>query len=204
MLAPVRFLPRPTERLLLRSISPTTDRRSIATCPPPSVAAWLPQGVLDAAGARAFAETNAGERAGALAVIVAATGELAGHMVFHPWVVTRTHEIGWVFGTQHQRLGYATEAARSLLAYAFEVLGCHRVIATCQPENVASWRVMEKLGMRREGHFRACIHRPPDGWWDEYFYALLAEEYFARHNGPERSEGPFSDLANDDARPVGR
>ncbi|MGD9878720.1 MAG: GNAT family N-acetyltransferase [Reyranella sp.] len=175
----MNFPPRTTSRLLLRSISPGDWPAIHRYMSDPSVMAWLPRDVLDVAGARAFAEKNAGEQAEALAVIVAASGELAGHMVFHPWIVTRTHEIGWVFGTQHQRQGYATEAARSLLTYAFEILGCHRVIATCQPENVASWRVMEKLGMRREGHFRACLHRPPHGWWDEYFYALLAEEYFA-------------------------
>jgi RimJ/RimL family protein N-acetyltransferase len=60
------------------------------------------------------------------------------------------------------------------------VLKAHRVIATCQPENVASWRVAEKLGLRREGHFRACLYRAPGVWWDEYFYALLAEEYEER------------------------
>jgi RimJ/RimL family protein N-acetyltransferase len=37
---------------------------------------------------------------------------------------------------------------------------------------------MEKLGMRREGHFVQCIYRGDDQWWDEYFYALLAEEWF--------------------------
>ena len=179
MLAPVSFSPRTTSRLRLRSIIADDWPVIHRYMSDPSVTAWLPHGLLDAASARAFAEKNAGGHAEALAVTLAASGELAGHMIFHPWVVTRTWEIGWVLGAQHQRQGYATEAARSLLAYAFETLGCHRVIATCQPENVASWRVMEKLGMRREGHFRACIHRPPDGWWDEYFYALLAEEYFA-------------------------
>ena len=177
MLAPVSSSSRTTSRLLLRPITPDDAPAIHRYMSDPSVTVWLPQGPLDAAATRAFAEKNAGEHAEALAVIVAASGKLAGHMVFHPWVVTRTCEIGWVLGAQHQRQGYATEAARSLLAYAFETLGCHRVIATCQPENIASWRVMEKLGMRREGHFRACIHRPPDGWWDEYFYALLAEEY---------------------------
>jgi ribosomal-protein-alanine N-acetyltransferase len=41
-----------------------------------------------------------------------------------------------------------------MLRYGFESLRLHRVIATCQPENAASWRVMEKLGMQREAHFR--------------------------------------------------
>ena len=36
---------------------------------------------------------------------------------------------------------------------------------------------MEKIGMRREGHFRQCIYRGEDHWWDEYFYAILASEW---------------------------
>jgi RimJ/RimL family protein N-acetyltransferase len=50
------------------------------------------------------------------------------------------------------------------------------VIATCQPENAPSWRVMEKLGMQREGHLRKCISRDETTWRDEYFYALLEDE----------------------------
>ena len=63
--------------------------------------------------------------------------------------------------------------------FAFGALRCHRVVATCQPENVASWRVMEKLGMRREAHFRQGLYQATGEWWDEYFYALLADEHFA-------------------------
>ena len=37
---------------------------------------------------------------------------------------------------------------------------------------------MEKIGMRREGHFRQCIYREGNIWWDEYFYAILEEEWF--------------------------
>ena len=82
----------------------------------------------------------------------------------------------------HERVrgrGYATDAARAILRYGFETLGLHRVIANCQPENVASWRVMEKLGMRREAHFRQCIHRDDGTWWDEYSYAILEEDWNA-------------------------
>ncbi len=81
----------------------------------------------------------------------------------------------------HHGQGYATEAARALLGYGFEELDLHRIIATCQPENPASYRVMEKLGMRREGHFRQCIDRGQGVWWDEYFYALLKDEW-VNHN----------------------
>ena len=98
-------------------------------------------------------------------------------MPFHPGFGHATHEIGWVISSGHQGRGYATEAARALMDFAFNKLRCHRVVATCQPENAASWRVMERLGMRREAHFRQALHQKNGMWWDEYFYALLADEY---------------------------
>lgn len=143
----------------------------------PLVTRWLPPGALDEAQSRAFATKNAGRSPTALAVVERQTGQLIGHMPFHPWLGHATHEIGWVISPDHQACGYATEAARALLGYAFTALGCHRVIATCQPENVASWRVMEKLGMRREAHFRQGLLQPSGEWWDEYVYAALAHEH---------------------------
>jgi RimJ/RimL family protein N-acetyltransferase len=181
----LNFSPRETPRLVLRAIAIDDWRAIHRYMSDPLVTAWLPEGLMNEEQSRAFAIKNAGEKPEALAVITKASNDLIGHMVFHPWF-TRTHEIGWVFGREHQRHGYATEAARSLLAYAFESLYCHRVVATCQPQNVASWRVMEKLGMRREGYFRKCILRPSGEWWDEYFYSILEEEYFADASKGER------------------
>lgn len=172
--------PRKTGRLTLRRIAADDWPRIHRYMSDPVVTAWLPEGLLNAEQSQAFAARHAGEDAEALAVIADELGELIGHMVFHPWFGAGTHEIGWAFSREHQGRGYATEAARSLLAYAFETLGCHRVIATCQPENIASWRVMEKLGMRREAHFRKCILRDTGEWWDEYFYAILDQEYAAQ------------------------
>jgi [ribosomal protein S5]-alanine N-acetyltransferase len=173
------FTPRQTARLLLRPIAFEDWPRIHRYMSDPEVTAWLPEGLLDEAASQAFAERHAGDDAAALAVLSKDGAEFLGHMVFHPWFVPRTQEIGWVFGRAYQGRGYATEAAQALLAWAFEALGCHRVIATCQPQNRASWRVMEKLGMRREAHFRACILRPSGDWWDEYFYAMLADEFFS-------------------------
>lgn len=174
------FSERETPRLLLRGIE-TEDWPAIHRyMSDPAVTAWLPEGLLDEAQSRAFASKNAGEGFEAVAVVSRESKQMVGHMVFHPWGPATTYEIGWVFGAVHQRQGYATEAASSLLAHAFEVLRCHRVIATCQPQNPPSWRVMERIGMRREGCFMKCIPRPSGEWWDEYFYAILAEEYFAR------------------------
>jgi RimJ/RimL family protein N-acetyltransferase len=174
-----KFRPLQTSRLVLRPIT-LADWPAIHRYMSDGVVTrWLPEGTLDEAQTQAFAKKNAGRAASALAVIERESGQLVGHMVFHPWYGHATHEVGWVISPRSQGRGYATEAARTLMDFAFGTLGCHRVVATCQPENVASWRVMEKLGMRREAHFLRGLYQETGEWWDEYFYALLADEYFA-------------------------
>ncbi len=180
------FTPLRTERLLVRPIAAGDWPQIHRYMSDPEVTRWLPEGVLDEAASQAFAARHAGDEAEALAVVLGDSGELIGHMPFHPWFVPRTQEVGWVLARPHQGHGYATEAARALLAHAFEALGCHRVIATCQPQNPPSWLVMEKLGMRREAHFVSALLRPSGEWWDEYVYAILADEYFAARDPPGR------------------
>ncbi|PEU54170.1 hypothetical protein CN405_23180, partial [Bacillus cereus] len=49
------------------------------------------------------------------------------------------------------------EAAQATVKYGFKEMNLHRIIATCQPQNIPSYRVMEKIGMRREGYFRRRV-----------------------------------------------
>jgi ribosomal-protein-alanine N-acetyltransferase len=60
-------------------------------------------------------------------------------------------DLGYHFMSAHWRRGYATEAVRATLAHGFDVVGLDQVMAVVDPENVASWRVLEKAGMRYEG-----------------------------------------------------
>ena len=96
-------------------------------------------------------------------------------------LVRREHkkgEIGWALGTAHRGLGYVTEGAMALMAYGFATLGLHRIYATTSNVNTSSWRVMERLGMRREGHLREAEFR--DGEWiDVLIYGLLDKEWQA-------------------------
>lgn len=86
-------------------------------------------------------------------------------------------ELGWVFDPAHQGHGYATEAVRELLRLCFTDLGLRRVTALCFAGNEPSWRLMERVGMRREAHnVRDTLHRS-GRWLDGYGYALLAEEW---------------------------
>ena len=72
--------------------------------------------------------------------------------------------------------GYVTEAARELVDFGFRQLQLHRIWADCDPANVASWRVLEKLGMRREGHLRENA-RIKGEWVDSLIYAVLKREW---------------------------
>ena len=85
--------------------------------------------------------------------------------------------IGYLIHPSYAGRGYATEIVRSLLALAFEDLGLHRVTAGCFADNVASWRVMEKAGMRREQHGVKDSWHEELGWVDGYTYGILAEEW---------------------------
>lgn len=89
----------------------------------------------------------------------------------------RQAEIGWVLHHDHVGHGYATEAVESTLEICFEQLGLRRVVAGCFADNVASWQLMERVGMRRERHALAdALHRSGE-WMDSFDYALLADEW---------------------------
>ncbi|MFN8594467.1 MAG: GNAT family protein [Thermomicrobiales bacterium] len=75
--------------------------------------------------------------------------------------------------------GYGTEAARAIVDFAFRELGMHRVCADCDPANVGSWRVLEKIGMRREGHLRESVWIK-GAWADSFIYAVLDREWLPR------------------------
>ncbi len=73
--------------------------------------------------------------------------------------------------------GYATEAARALVAAGFTELDLHRIWADCDPRNAASIRVLEQLGFRREGHLVENAWFKGE-WVDTLLYALLRREWF--------------------------
>jgi RimJ/RimL family protein N-acetyltransferase len=86
-------------------------------------------------------------------------------------------EIGWALSPDHQGRGYVTEAVTELVRICFEDLGIRRVVALAFADNAPSLRVMEKVGMRREGCFRReSLHRDL-GWVDSVTYGLLVEDW---------------------------
>jgi [ribosomal protein S5]-alanine N-acetyltransferase len=62
--------------------------------------------------------------------------------------------IGYILTRDCWNHGYMTEAAGAMLSFGLQQLTLHRIYATCDPDNIASYRVMEKVGMTREGYLR--------------------------------------------------
>lgn len=96
-------------------------------------------------------------------------------------------ELGYWVAVPHWGRGYATEAAAAMVDYAFGTLGLRRVVAHCLTRNVASARVMEKVGMQREGTLRAHVLK-----WDVpedvALYGILRDEWsrLMRESGSAR------------------
>jgi RimJ/RimL family protein N-acetyltransferase len=91
----------------------------------------------------------------------------------------RQAEIGFTIAAGLQGRGYASEAVRTLLGYLFGPLGKHRVTADCDARNLASARVLEKAGMRREGHLRESTWASGE-WTDDLLFAILDGEWAAQ------------------------
>ena len=86
--------------------------------------------------------------------------------------VAQAASLGYWIGAPYARQGYMTAAVRALVPAAFDLLRLHRVEAACIPTNVASVRLLEKTGFRREGYARSylCINGI---WQDHLLYARL-------------------------------
>ena len=148
----------------------------------PETYTFEPGEPVDEEGARKLAlERSKGEDF--LAVVLRDTGKMVGHIYlgreqpefFLCW------ELGYIFNPAYQGKGYCTEACKAARDHAFDVFGAHRLVAGCNPDNPASWRVLEKIGMRREGVFlkNAFFRRGPGGeplWFDSWHYAMLESD----------------------------
>ncbi len=92
-------------------------------------------------------------------------------------------EVGYIVNREYRRNGYAEEALSAVIRNAFGK-GAHRVYAECDPRNTPSWKLLEKVGMKREAHFRQNIwfRKDENGapvWKDTYVYAMLESDLSA-------------------------
>lgn len=181
--APFIALPLETPRLVLRDFAMSDFEAVHAWSAREDVTRYLIWGPNSKAQTRAALrdfkadQRRRPRRCWELAVTVRDSAALIGGagLRLHEWE-ERTGELGYVLHPDYWGQGYASEAAWVMLNEGFGTLGLHRIVATCDQRNTASARLLERLGMRREGAFRASRYIQGE-WRDEYLYALLAWEF---------------------------
>lgn len=180
---------RRTERLSLRPVRDADIDAMVAYRNDPRVYEWLLTTKIDPA---EFRKTwlSGLENARDYSVIAELDGAVIGEGALEildgmgqdkqPELRSCEASIGYILDPAYAGQGYATEIARELLVVAFEDLGVRRVIAGCYADNVASARILEKIGMRREQFGVKDSWHHERGWIDGATYALLREEWQAR------------------------
>lgn len=172
-------LPIRTNRLVVRPFRATDWHDLHAYLSLPEVYAYEPGSPID----EATAKRLAAERSASLeflALELAASGRVIGHcsLVATGAPEDAARSLGFIVHPHDQGQGFAAEGGRAVVDWAFMALGLHRVVAECDPRNVASWRTLERIGLLREGHLRSNVffRRDADGrpmWQDTYIYAIV-------------------------------
>lgn len=171
-----------TERLHIREFRPEDARDLYEYLSDETTYRFEPGTPIGQEEATALAEKRSKGKS-FLAVELKAEGRMIGHLYwareepsdFLAW------EIGYIFNRKYHGKGYCTEAVKAFIDANRHKPEIHRINAYCNPANVASWRVLEKAGMQREGYFRKKGFFRKDGnglplWFDCYAYGLLADE----------------------------
>lgn len=88
-------------------------------------------------------------------------------------------ELAYTLSSNYWNKGLMTEAAQAVMNWAFQTYSFNRLYAWCDPRNAGSWRVLEKLGMKREGQLRSHL-KWNDEFRDQLYYGILREEWLGR------------------------
>ena len=174
-----------TERLLIRALTSDDADRHYALFSDPEVVRYLYFGPFDRPGA----EEHLARRSVVdlpveggwinFGLEVQGEGVLIGELAMGFISATHKHyEVGYVLDPAYAGRGYATEGAAMIVELAFAGLGAHRVSGRLDARNTPSARVLEKLGMRREGLFVENEYVKGE-WTDELVYAILNPEWRA-------------------------
>jgi len=171
-----------TERLTLREFQESDFEAIHLYASDPEVVRYLEWGPNTEEHTRSFLETQLSQQNSQprkiynFALVLNINGKLIGSCEIS--ISQPEHKqgfIGYVLNKNYWNHGYMTEAAKRITQFGFEQLKLHRICATCDPANTASYRVMEKIGMKYEGLLRQ--HKLVKGKWrDSFQYSILEQE----------------------------
>jgi len=171
-----------TKRLILRPVN-INDAESIFSYRSDAITnqyqGWIPKTIDDAQIfiSKVSEKINKYDTWFQFAIVLSETGELIGDVGIH-FLDEENYqaELGCTLAKSQHRKGIASEALRVSIDYLFEDLNKHRISCSIDPQNIASIKMLEKLGFRKEAHFKQSIF--VDGeWFDDVVYALLKSEW---------------------------
>ncbi len=184
-----------TERLLLRPFDPADAESCIRNwAADPAVYRYIsqePQTPEQVRGWLAAAEeAYANPETRYWAVVERTGGEVIGEIFVDDFSARNGWcELDWKIGSRFWQKGYATEAAAAVARHLLDAEGFHRIQAKCCVENPASERVMQKIGMTREGTLRGYFRTKDGRWCDVVLYALIDGEQ--PETAPQEAKRPF-------------
>lgn len=176
------FPPLETKRMIISLLEPSDAAAMYCYRTLPEICryqAWVPESLESL---KAFALTNTTlepfrpDEYSQFAVKLKSDNQLAGDMAVKMDTELKQAEIGLTLAPSYQGTGLAFEALSALLNHLFAVRGLHRAFASVDPDNMRSIKLLERLGFRREGHFRKS-YLMRGSWYDDVIYGLLDEEW---------------------------
>ena len=178
-----------TERLILRKLTPADEADVFAYASDPEVARLVPWEAhcsLDDTRRflRGVLERYARGEPDVWAIAEKASGRVIGTIRMGEYRVQHGRaSVGYALARSYWNRGLTTEALRAVLRFGFDVVGLNRILAVCYPENPASARVMEKVGMTYEGTLRDAAFEK-GRYRSLKVYAILRREYDAPGRAP--------------------
>ncbi|MDF2587907.1 MAG: acetyltransferase, ribosomal protein N-acetylase [Anaerocolumna sp.] len=103
-------------------------------------------------------------------------GQMIGDIGIHFLEDDYQIEIGYTLSPEYQGNGYALEAVKAVMKFAFTDLKKHRIIASVDPDNIQSIKLLERIGFRKEAHFIKSF-RMNNQWYDDCIYAMLEDNF---------------------------
>ena len=179
-------LPLQTERLVLRELV-QSDWEAILRASGPEEVRYMHEKPYAEEDAKSWIEREIKNQDAdprmrfCLAVVVRDEDQVIGYcdLTLRQPLESRMAYSGFRYDHEYWGHGYGTEALDTVFAFGFSQFDLRRISCICDPPNISSWRVMEKSGMRREGH--GVQDRWVFGEWiDTYYYAVLKDEWKRR------------------------